>query len=161
MQYKAIFQSLQTHGVKYVVTGGVAVNIYGIQRMTVDLDLVVDLNAENLKQFRKVVDQIGLQTSLPIRLEAFADNSFRRIMIHQKNMIAYSFFNTGPKLFVVDVIIDMPIPFDEIWKQRETRHVEGIDIEIISIEHLIALKKESDREVDQSDIAALSKLKNL
>ena len=40
---EAIFETLDRAGVRYLIAGGVAVNIHGYQRMTADLDLVVQL----------------------------------------------------------------------------------------------------------------------
>ena len=41
--YDDVFRSLTAAGVSFVVVGGVAVVLHGHARMTVDLDLVIDL----------------------------------------------------------------------------------------------------------------------
>jgi predicted nucleotidyltransferase len=41
-QFDPIFAALQATGVRYVVVGGVAVNLHGYQRFTKDIDLVVE-----------------------------------------------------------------------------------------------------------------------
>ncbi|MCH7891199.1 MAG: hypothetical protein IH921_06830 [Gemmatimonadetes bacterium] len=45
---EAIFAVLNGGGVRYLVAGGVAVNAHGYQRMTQDLDLVLDLERNNV-----------------------------------------------------------------------------------------------------------------
>ena len=42
-QFDPIFAALQATGVRYVVVGGVAVNLHGYQRFTKDIDLVIEL----------------------------------------------------------------------------------------------------------------------
>lgn len=44
--FQPIFQALNHSGVRYVVVGGVAVVLQGHARLTVDLDLIVDLAAD-------------------------------------------------------------------------------------------------------------------
>lgn len=40
----AVFKALDDAGVRFLVAGGVAVNLHGYARMTQDLDLVVELS---------------------------------------------------------------------------------------------------------------------
>jgi hypothetical protein len=41
----ALFDALNKNHVQYLVAGGVAVNLYGIERATADIDLVVYLES--------------------------------------------------------------------------------------------------------------------
>jgi hypothetical protein len=43
-----ILNALQKHRVRYLVVGGIAVNLPGVPRMTGGLDLVVDLSPDNV-----------------------------------------------------------------------------------------------------------------
>lgn len=45
-RFEPIFEALNATGVRYVVVGGVAVNLHGHQRLTKDLDLVIELVPE-------------------------------------------------------------------------------------------------------------------
>ncbi len=47
---KDILQELTERGVLFVVCGGVAVVLHGVERMTLDLDIVVDMTRENLQR---------------------------------------------------------------------------------------------------------------
>ena len=53
MNYKLLFEKLEEYKVRYVVCGGLAVNLHGIPRMTADVDIILDLTVENLSQFEK------------------------------------------------------------------------------------------------------------
>jgi hypothetical protein len=39
--YLAIFKKLNERKIKYIVVGGIAVNLHGIPRMTYDIDLIL------------------------------------------------------------------------------------------------------------------------
>jgi predicted nucleotidyltransferase len=114
--------SLQKKDVKYVIVGGIAVNLLGVPRFTADLDLIVALK--------------------------------------QKNMIVFSFWRPDRPYEVIDVFVKEPIPFKELWSKREKVPLENIKIPVISIGHLIRLKKQANRLQDISDIEALKKLLN-
>ena len=45
---EAIFNGLNQSRIRYLVAGGIAVNTHGYQRMTSDLDLVVQLDSDNI-----------------------------------------------------------------------------------------------------------------
>jgi hypothetical protein len=51
MEIKKIFDVLNQYNVKYLVCGGLAVNIYGIPRMTADIDLLLDFEESNVLNF--------------------------------------------------------------------------------------------------------------
>ena len=48
INFERLFSALNRSKVRYLVVGGIAVNLYGIERATADIDLVVDLEDRNL-----------------------------------------------------------------------------------------------------------------
>ncbi len=60
----------------------------------------------------------------------------------------------------LDVLIDAPFSFDLLWSQREIRKQEDLIINIVSLQHLIDMKKYSDRKQDNDDVLLLTKLLN-
>ena len=58
--FVALFDVLNKNNVQYLVAGGVAVNLYGIERATSDIDLVVYLESENLGRFIDVMKGLAL-----------------------------------------------------------------------------------------------------
>ncbi len=48
-------KSLNADGVKYVVLGGFAVNYYGLNRGTTDIDILVDPSEENISKIKKAM----------------------------------------------------------------------------------------------------------
>jgi hypothetical protein len=48
LDYRTIFKDMNEASVDYIIVGGLAVNFYGVPRMTYDLDLMIALNPENI-----------------------------------------------------------------------------------------------------------------
>lgn len=73
--YEDVFRALNRHGVRYLIVGGVAVNLSGVPRMTKDLDLMLDLSPGNLALFLSAVRDLGYRPRAEdlIRLKALAN----------------------------------------------------------------------------------------
>lgn len=153
-----IFRELAKEDVRYVIVGGIAVNLLGVPRFTADLDLIVALEQENVHKFAKSMSRLGFKPKVPVTAEMFADPKNRERWINEKNMIVFSFWRPDRPYEVIDVFVKEPIPFKELWSKREKVSLEDIKIPVISIDHLIQLKKQADRLQDVSDIEALKKL---
>ena len=50
MFYERIFRELANRNIKYLVIGGIAVNIHGYSRATGDLDIMLSLEKDNLER---------------------------------------------------------------------------------------------------------------
>ncbi len=51
MFYDDVFRSLNKNKVNYLVVGGLAVNLYGFARTTLNLDLLISLDQKNKDKF--------------------------------------------------------------------------------------------------------------
>lgn len=161
MEYINLFRKFHEENVQYLICGGLAVNIYGIPRMTADIDLLVSFSAENVQKFERVLEELSFASVVPIQLNALLDASKRAEMIETKNLIAYSYYNKRANFMNVDVLMDVPFSFEMMWENREKREIEDFDINIVSLEHLIEMKKYANRNQDQQDVKMLAKLQNI
>jgi len=59
MIYEEIFREFELKDVRYLVVGGIAVNLYGYIRLTMDLDIMADLSDKNLWKVVEVMGQPG------------------------------------------------------------------------------------------------------
>jgi len=69
MIFERIFRSFEDEKLEYVVIGGIAVNLHGYNRLTGDLDIIIALNDENINRFISVVNALGLNPRLPVKLQ--------------------------------------------------------------------------------------------
>ena len=156
--FKQLFASLEGESVQYMVAGGVALNLYGIERATADLDLIVNLERENLSRFVRVVEQLGLKPRVPVKLQDFIEPGNRKKWIEEKGMVVFSLFDPQNPFFVVDVFVTLPFAFDEVYGRRQELKLEDTVIHVVPIQELIAMKEESARSQDRADIFYLRKI---
>ena len=159
MDYIDFFRGLSEEKVRYLICGGLAVNIYGIPRMTADIDILLDFEKENILKFEKVIDKLEYKSILPFPLSQILETHKRLKLKEEKNLIAFSYFNTTSNLMSIDVLIDPPFSFEKMWSERETRALEEMTINLTSVEQLIEMKKNTGRTQDKQDIIHLSKFK--
>ena len=144
MFYLDLFRALQEEKVRYLVVGGVAVNLHGIGRLTVDVDLMLALDGGNLGRFVAVARKFPLKPVVPVNLDDFADAAKVAGWIRDKGMLVFALRSSDPATPTVDVLVRPVVPFDEAWAHRVSRTVEGIEVPIASVEDIIRLKAEPD-----------------
>lgn len=156
--YRTVFEGLDRLRVRYVVAGGFAVNFHQIQRATVDLDLIIQIEKENILKFVSLMSELGFAPRLPVRPEGFADDHLRKQWIKDKGMMVFTFIHKKNPFEVIDIFSEEPIPFDQLWNQRLEVNAFGIKIPVLGKNHLIELKKRSGREKDKFDVEQLNKI---
>ena len=161
MLYKEILKKLQDENFEYLIVGGMAVNLHGYTRATADLDIVILLSEENIKKFVLVVKALGYKPRVPVELEDFISESNRKIWIEEKNMKVFSVYNPKEETEHIDVLVQYNLDFAEAYKNKVVYSVDGVNMPIISIQDLIKLKEQANRNIDRSDILALRKILRL
>ncbi|HID70359.1 MAG TPA: hypothetical protein EYP35_07865 [Desulfobacterales bacterium] len=158
MFYLTLFESLHECNVKYLLIGGLAVNLHGIPRMTMDIDLVVALDSENLSNFVQAAEKLQLKPVLPLALSDLLIPEKRLHWAKDRNMIAFAL--QPPELGdpTLDILIDPPIDIETAFERSVCRDLAGTRITLASIEDMILLKKASGRMQDVADIEHLEKL---
>ncbi len=159
MDLEDFFRSLQVHKIRYLLCGGLAVNIYGIPRSTADVDILLDFSEENVASFMTAMTILSFQGTIPLRFETLVDIKERERLISERNLIAYSFFNSARNVFTLDVLVRMPTPFEELWSRREDRAFGKTVIQLISVGDLIKMKEATGRIQDRNDVVLLSQLR--
>jgi hypothetical protein len=161
MYYEDVFSKLNKSKVKYLVTGGVALNLHGIPRMTADLDLMVDLKKDNLVKLVKALDKLGFKPRAPVKLFDFISEEKRMFWLRNKHMVMFSLYHPKEPYQEVDIFNKNPIIFREAFKKRKVVPAGNIKIPLISIGHLIQLKRKSKRKQDLADVESLKTLKKI
>lgn len=158
MFYEEVFRKLNQKGVRYAVTGGIALVLHGVVRLTADLDLIVELSPENLRRFLDALQELGFQPRVPVGWEEILNPQKRQLWIKEKNMVVMSFYHPQNWLYQIDFFIQEPIPFEEIEKEIKWIEAKDLKIPVVSKELLKRLKKWAGRPQDLKDIEALEAL---
>lgn len=161
MIYEDIFKALYEEEVRYLIVGGMAVNLYGYARMTVDLDIMVDLKEENLKKLIKAMEKVNCKPKVPVKPTEFTLNAKREEWIKEKGAVVFTFIDLSDPIKHVDIFLKNPLDFEKAYQSRTTIHVKEIPIRLVSIDDLIELKRLSGRPRDMEDIHHLNKIKEL
>lgn len=161
MFYENVFRSLNNKGVRYLVIGGVAVNLHGVPRMTADLDLMVEMKEENLIKLIEVLEQLGYKPKIPVQSMEFVKRENRDKWTKEKNMKVFSFYNPQIPYQIIDILLDTPIEYNDADVNKVNISAGDLNIPVISINQLIKLKELASREQDLSDISALNKIEKI
>jgi len=156
--FKNLFFSLNKAAIKYMVAGGIAVNLYGIERATADVDIVLKLEKRNLSKFVKVVEKLGLKPKIPVKLEDFMDPEKRENWRMDKGMMVFSLYDPKNPFFLIYIFTEISFNFDTVYKQRKKMKFENIFISVVPIKELIAMKEKSGRPQDRADVFYLKKI---
>jgi len=150
---ETVFNTLNHGKVKYLVAGGIAVNIHGYQRLTTDLDLVIQLDLSNIKTALDCLKQLGYAPIIPINAYDFADPTTRKNWIETKNMQVLSLQSLKHPETTVDIFVDEPFDFDIEYKSSITAKLTPeISFNIVNIPTLIRMKLQAGRAKDLDDI---------
>ncbi len=158
--YEEILKEFQKQKVKYVLVGGVAVNLLGSMRSTADLDILVEMSDDNLKKIVKILRKYNYRVKQPVDPMKLADKETRKDWIKNKHMKAFNFYIEN-ELKEVDIIIESPVSFKEAQKNHISVKIDNLVLPVISINKLIKMKKKTGRTIDKLDIEELQKIKKL
>ncbi len=153
-QFDLVFAALHATGVRYVVVGGVAVNLHGYQRFTKDIDLVIELAPERAIRILEALSGLGYKPNVPVRLSDFADPAIREGWIRDKGMMVFQMYSDKVRA-TIDIFVQYPLDFDALWNEGTKIELTGTSLRIASIEHLIAMKRNAGRPQDLIDIEKL------
>ena len=72
--------------------------------MTMDVDLVLGLDEENIARFIQVANQLGLVPCSPVSIDDLSRPDKRQSWIREKNMTAFSLRGQSPSTPTVDIL---------------------------------------------------------
>jgi predicted nucleotidyltransferase len=134
------------HNVRYVLVGGHAVNYYGYVRTTQDIDLLVFPSPENARRIMAVLSDFG-----------FGGAGIPRELFERKGGAVH--LGTEPNR--IDILTSLKgVSNNKIFACAQVVDIDGTTVNIISLEHLVEVKRSSDRPRDLADADELSKINN-
>ncbi len=153
---EAVFDALNRADVAYLVVGGLAVNAHGYVRMTMDIDLVIALNPENILKALHALEEACFRPAVPVTPEQFADPANRKRWREEKEMRVLKLWSDKYRLSPVDIFIYEPFDFAVEYARAERLELrEGLSVPILSLEALLTMKRAAGRPQDLADIDAL------
>ena len=141
---------------RYLVAGGLAVNAHGYSRFTADIDLVVALDADNVRAAFLALATIGYRPNVPITAAQFSDERQRADWVQNKNMQVLNFVSDQHRGTSVDIFVYEPFEFESEYQAAMVADLlPGLTIRYVSIPTLIQMKRRAGRPRDEDDIEHL------
>jgi predicted nucleotidyltransferase len=160
-EVRRITTALNEASVRYVVAGGLAVVAHGYLRMTMDVDLVIDLERDNLLRALHALERVGYKPRLPVAMEQFADAGIRESWINEKHMLVFPLWNPADENgVVVDVFVKCPFDFADEYARAKWMEFDGQRVPFVGLDCLLKMKAAAARPKDLADIEYLKKAQN-
>lgn len=158
MFYLDLFRCLHEHRVRYLLVGGLAMNLHGVPRMTMNVDIVLAPDSPNLDAFMRCACELGLKPQAPVPLESLKDPVQRKEWIETKHMIAFALNAPRASGATVDVLIQHSLDIESAFAAAITRDIDGVPVSLCGIRDLIALKQGTGRQQDAADVEHLRRI---
>ncbi len=157
--YRDILKGLADAEVKFIIGGGVACVLHGVERVTMDVDLAVHMQAVNLGRFLGVMATLGLKPRVSVNPQALLDPAFVCMMIEEKHAIVFSFLDPDHPIRHVDIFLTADLAYETLLPDSEWVDLNGYQVRIINRTKLLAIKRaiHPSRAKDALDIEFLSR----
>ncbi len=157
---KEMLVTLAEARVEFIVGGGVACVLHGVERVTLDLDIAVEMTQANLNRLITAVEKLKLQPRVPVSLADIGDPEFVRSMVVDKGALVFSLADFDQPLRHLDIFLSPKLSFERLSEGADAVDIGGARVRIASRRRLLEIKKEIVplRPKDLLDVTELSKL---
>ena len=154
-----LLATLTSGKIDYVLVGGLAVALHGYQRVTMDVDVVLALDEENIAKFVDCAKSANLKPVLPIPIDSLRDAALIDQWHREKGMLAFALRGPDMMATAMDVMVRPVVAYDELKRNAVTKRIGPLSIPVASIDDLITLKTGTGRSKDALDIEELRRIK--
>lgn len=147
--------------VRFVVAGGVAALLHGVERVTLDIDVALDMEPDNVQRFLGVMESLRLTPRAPVSAALLADPQARSTIVHDKQALVFTFVDRNDPLWQVDVFLTDDLSYERLISGAESVVISGQTVRIAGIDTLIELKRriQPPRPKDVFDLTELERLR--
>jgi hypothetical protein len=155
--YREILAALAGAGVDFIVGGGVACVLHGVERVTMDVDLAVSMRPDNLPGFLRIMRELGLRPRVPIDPATLLDPRVVQAMVEEKHALVFSFLDPEAPVRHVDIFLRPELSYEALLPESEWVELDGFSVRILNKKKLLSLKLgiQPPRAKDQLDIEFL------
>jgi predicted nucleotidyltransferase len=144
--HKNFLEKLIKADVEFLIIGGFAVNYYGYNRTTGDLDIWVKPDNVNRDKILSTFDKFGFKRE---DMQTLHQTNFEKVIV----------FHIWEKPYRIDFLTQISgVVFNLAYKEKSFVNIQGLDLPMISFEHLILSKMSTNRLRDKADVEELQKI---
>ncbi|OGC01022.1 hypothetical protein A2V82_11015 [candidate division KSB1 bacterium RBG_16_48_16] len=142
MDIEKLLQLLNENNVRYVIIGATAFPVFGYARATLDLDIFIANDVQNIKKTLHVLQEFGYDVS----------DLTEKDLKENKILIRQYILETDIHPFVKGVT------FEKVWQNKVTSKIGSTNAYFASLDDLIKMKTAAGRPKDLEDLKVLKKL---
>jgi len=147
---------LNSKGVPCLLTGGHALAHHGYVRATADMDIWVGRQRGSAEKLMQAFEEFGIRRPrlcpellLEVDLIQIGGRPFK---VEQQDRV----IRVGRPPFQIEIMLwASGVVFEECYRRRVVTTIDNVEVNVISLEDLIANKKAANRPVDLDDIEHL------
>jgi hypothetical protein len=151
LDVRELLATLHRHGVEYTVIGGVAVQVHGHRRTTMDLDVIPGPEHDNLERLAAALTELAAR---PRDLDGAGPPSAEHL---QTAPVVPPLTTLHGELHILRDVPGAPA-YRDLRARALVVDLDGLAVAIAGLDDLIAMKRASGRAADARDIAALTAL---
>lgn len=143
LELQPLLEALDRHGVDFVVVGGLAGIAHGSSYPTYDLDIAYSRERSNLRRLVSALTDIGVTlrgapSDLPFQLD-------------DQTLANGANFTFETEFGSFDILGDIAgiKSYEDLRRDARVERIEGMDVRVASLDHLIAMKRAANRTKDQ------------
>ena len=143
LDLQSLLKTLDRHGVDFVVVGGLAGIAHGSSYPTYDLDIAYSRERSNLRRLASALAEIrvtlrGAPPDLPFQPD-------------EQTLAAGANFTFDTEFGNFDILGDIAgiKSYEKLRRDARTERMEGVEVRVASLDHLIAMKRAAKRTKDQ------------
>ena len=139
--FRDLLALFNAHGVEYVVVGGYALAFHGAPRFTGDLDILVEISAENARRIVQALDEFGFASA------GLTGQDFEA---------ADNIVQLGVPPVRIDIMTSITgVSWEEVRDTKSSGRYGELDVPFIGRPQFVRNKKATGRKKDLADIEAL------
>ncbi|MGA3362218.1 MAG: DUF6036 family nucleotidyltransferase [Solirubrobacteraceae bacterium] len=150
LDLRELFRVLAEHDVDYLVLGGAAAQVHGRRRTTKDLDLTPAPDAENFVRLAAALRDLDAH---PAGLGGDAPAPSAEQLAIAPIVVALS--TRHGEVHILNGVAGAAA-YAEMRSRALSTDLDGVAVEIVGVDDLIAMKQASGRPSDLEDIAAIT-----
>lgn len=139
--WREFLLALNSHGVEYVLVGGLAMGLHAQPRFTGDMDILVRPEPENAERVVQALATFGLGSLGVTPADILQEGTWLQF---------------GVRPYRIDLLNSLTgVETEQVWKQRVAAVLDGVPIAVIDKESLLRNKLAAGRPKDLADAAHL------
>jgi hypothetical protein len=149
-----LLETLNRHGVRYVVIGGFAAKLHGSPALTADVDICYAREDADLERLVAALAEVhptlrGADEGLPFQLDA------RTI----RNGDSFTFVTDAGDLDILGTPAGT-MGYEQLARNAVRMDLESVEVDVASLDDLIAMKRSSGRPRDRAHLEILVALRD-